>query len=581
MIRELLDIAWLEDFLGGLSRDDGLRRAAYDRHGSLVAAADPCSAWSRRNDAPLARVPAGVRLAPLAPADEPPAEIAFVDDRGLWYVVAPIYVDDSLGGYGSVGEFRESDLSAARKLELLEKLAITSAELDADWRALPLLERRGDCAAVHAARWLSRMLANAARRERQIASAGEEMSVLGDMAELLHGDEELQNVLDRVVRETARVMHCRFASLRLLDPATGELRIAAVHQLSSEYLRKGIVTLRESPIDQDALAGKMIYIEDAASDPRVRYPEEARREGIVSGLTAGLIYRGQPVGVIRVYTDHRQRFRTAQRKLLRAIAYQAATAIVHARVFEERLASARTRRQLELAGDLQTRLMRTQPPAKPNVRVASIFQPSSHVGGDFCDFVLLADGRLAAVIADVVGKGIKASLLATYLRGALRASAETCADVSEIVNRLNRQFHNDTLTSEFVTLLMVAISEDGRRLDYCSAGHEPILRLRGTSIESSTAGGLVLGVSAAEKYETATLDLQPDDLCLLYTDGAIEAVNFEGQQFGRRRLLDSLRRNGGLELSTALRGIQWDIRRYVGLAEQADDLTLLGVRVVA
>ena len=580
MIRELLDIAWLEDFLQGLGRSEHFRFGAYDRHGGVVAASDAAADLTARLDQSLDRLPADLKLAPLLPADEPPAEISFAAAHGVWHLVAPVYLENKLGGFVTVGEFREDELSAEQKVALLERLHATPSELEELWRALPVLERRGDWPPVHAARWLSRMIAEACRRELQVATTSEELALVGDMAELLHGDEDVQTVLDRIVSETARVMKVQFCSLRLLDAESGELKLAATHRLSPEYLKKGSVFPEDNPIDQDALAGKIVYIEDAATDPRVRFPEEARRQGIVSGLTAGLIYRGQAVGVVRVYTDHKQRFRAAQRKLLRAIAFQAATAIVHARMFEERLAAARTRRQLQLAGEFQTRMMRTRAPTKPQIRTAAIFQPSSDVGGDYCDFVLMADGRLAAVVADVVGKQIKASLLATYVRGALRATAARCTDVAEVVTQLNRQLCRDTLPSEFVTLLVAAVSDDGARLDFCNAGHEPILRLRGRDVTVTTPGGLVLGVSPEEEYDTATLALAPGDTCLLYTDGAIEALNFESQAYGRTRLREALMQFGDLELNTALRGIQWDIRRFSGLAEQTDDLTLVGLRVV-
>jgi sigma-B regulation protein RsbU (phosphoserine phosphatase) len=581
MLRELLDIHWLEDFLAGLQRSTALRYLAFDRSGRLITASDAPAEIVERASYCLSAIPSGVRFSKLNPADEPPAEIGFVCERGLSYVMAPVYVEDRLAGFAGVGEFREGPLSDADRGQWLAQLDVTSSALDSMWEALPELQRRGDATAVRSARWLARMFASVARRESQIVASSEELALVGDMAELLHGNEDLQTVLNRIVSETARVMKCEFCSLRLLDAATGEMKLAAVHNLSEAYLNKGLVFHDESPIDQDALAGQIVYIEDAANDPRIRYPEDARREGIVSGLVAGLIYRGQPLGVIRIYTNHRQRFRTAQRKLLRAVAYQAATAIVQARMFREQLAAARTERQLELAGDLQMRMMRTPPPRKPAVRTASMFQPSSHVGGDYCDTFLLADGRLACVIADVVGKGVKASLLSTYLRGALQAAAGLVDNPAALVERLNRQLCRDTLPSEFITLLALAVSDDGRMLEYCNAGHEPILRLRGRQVWASDGAGLVLGVSQDERYENYGIDLQVDDLLLLYTDGAIEATNFAGEFYGRERLMKALQTNGKLELGTALRAIQWDVRRFVGLAEQTDDLTLLGLRVVA
>jgi sigma-B regulation protein RsbU (phosphoserine phosphatase) len=296
-------------------------------------------------------------------------------------------------------------------------------------------------------------------------------------------------------------------------------------------------------------------------------------------LTAGLRYRETPVGVIRVYTHHRRRFRKAQRDLLNAVACQAATAIVHAQLLAERLAAAETQRQLELAGDLQARMIRIAPPRHPRLDTALSFHPTYAVAGDFCDFVDLGEHGLAAVVADVVGKGIPASLLMSSVRGALRAIAEFCPHPGEILTRLNRQLCRETLPSEFVTLVLVAIDAQARRMTYASAGHEPPLILRDGEIFSPTDSNLVLGIRADECYLEHEVALRPTDLLLLYTDGAIEARNFEEEEFGRDRLRDSLCAWGHLPPPQVLRNIVWDIRRFVGLAEQSDDLTLVAVRV--
>jgi sigma-B regulation protein RsbU (phosphoserine phosphatase) len=314
-------------------------------------------------------------------------------------------------------------------------------------------------------------------------------------------------------------------------------------------------------------------------DSRVHDPDGAARRRIVSVLSAGMVYRGDPVGVLRVYTTRRRRFRKAQRDLLHAVAQQAAAAIVHARLVVERLKNAETQRQLALAGDLQARIVRTPPPRHPLLETALIFEPSHHVAGDFCDFLQLCDGRLVAVVADVVGKGIPASLLMATTRGALRATAEACYGPAEMMGRLNRQIWQDTLTNEFVTLLMVAIDRDARKLTYCNAGHEPLLLLRGGRVLPTEEADMVLGVNPTEVYHEHTVPLQVEDRLLLYTDGVCEARNFEDEVFGRERLWESLRSYGELAVPQIVDNIRWDVRRFVGLAEQSDDLTLVALRV--
>lgn len=578
MLRELIDKAVLEDLTSGLAQAAGIRMALFDLHGELICASPACTPFARLRDCVPRSLPRPLELLPL-PAADPPARVAFVEHLSVWYVVAPVFLQDQTVGFVAVGEFREPSAPLSPALLASPGAAPDLAALTRAWEKLSPLQRTGNTHAVATARWASRLLADRCRQEASLESSAAEIALVGDIGELLRGEEQLPTTLQRIVSGTARVMRCPFCSMRLYEPRTDELRIVAVHGLSHEYLAKGTVRRSENPIDDEALRGQIVYIEDVLRDPRVRYPEQARREGIVSGLTVGMIYRGQPVGVLRVYTNRPQRFRTSQRHMLRAVASQAATAIVSARQAEERLHRAALERQIALAGQLQARMVRTAQPDFPSVQAAMLFEPSWHIGGDLCDLFLLPNGHFAAVIADVVGHGLAASLLMAYTSGALRAEADACPDLGQVLTRLNRHICRETRPSEFVSLLIVAIDPQGRRLSLCSAGHNPPLLLRDGEIHEPDHAGLILGVDPREVYHESAIDLCPEDVVLLYTDGAVEAMNFEEQPFGRQRLLEALRTYGHLSPQQTLRNIRWDIRRFVGLADQSDDLTLVALRV--
>lgn len=584
MLRELIDISLLEDYVEGLSRAGSLRIATYDAFGRLIcsssASATPlhgAGAVSAAAAAPR-ELPAQPVLRQVLPADDPPAQLAFVEHGGALYALAPIFLDETKVGYIGVADEpttpTEGRVGAAGDGAETPQLHSTTAVA-----ARPDLSRAGLSHAVVAARWASRILSAWCRREARMQRAGEELALVGDIAELLTGEQDLQTILDHIVADTVRVMQCKAASLRLYNARTDELEMRAIFGLSDEYLAKGRIIRAENPIEDEALLGHVVAVDDMSTDPRTQYPEQAKREGLVSALVAGMMYRGRPIGVLRVYTDRRQRFRSMQRNLLRAVASQAATAIVHAQLVAERLRKAELERQLKLAGQVQARMIRTSPPRHPKLGAAWIFEPSQHVGGDFCDFLTLADGRFAATVADVSGKGVPASLLMASVRGALRASGEFAASISEILTRLNKHVYRETAPHEFVTMLLCAIDDEARHLTYCSAGHEPLLLLRDGEIRQLDAGGMVLGIDPDEHYEAGTMELQRGDCLLLYTDGVIEAMNFNQELFGRERLLESLKAHRQPDTYQMLKNIVWDIRRFAGLAERSDDLTLVGLNV--
>jgi len=578
MLREVIDIASLEDFVSGLARSARVRVTVYDAHGELIAASYANNDFARVTGHVLGRLPSDMSMRPV-PAHDPPACVAFVQSQAVWYVIAPVYLDDREVGYVGIGEYRDQPPTSEQWNAGSGTNRIDREMLDRSWQGLPTLERHGQAHAVITARWGARQLAEWGRRESRLLEATREVALVGDIAELLTGEQDLQQVLDRIVAETAHVMDCPFASIRLYDPKTHELTTKAVYNLSPEYIGKGAVVRTAGAISDEALRGRIVYVEDVTTDPRIQYPEEARQQGIVSMLTAGMIYRGNPVGVLRVYTNRRRRFRKAQRNLLRAVSYQAATAIVHAQLVEERLRNAETERQLALAGDLQKRMIRVAPPRDPRIETALVFHPTYQVAGDFGEFLTLCDGRLAVTVGDVVGKGVPASLLMSTVRGALRAGTEYCQGPGELLTRLNRQICRETLPGEFLTLLLIAIDVDNRRLTYTNAGHEPLLILRDGEIQATDEADLVLGIEPDEVYHEHTLSLQPNDLLVLYTDGAVEARDFTDEEYGRDRFQESLRTHGHLDAEQVLNNIVWDIRRFAGLAEQSDDLTLLALRL--
>ena len=577
MLRELIDTTTLEEFVAGLALESGLTIRVYDGDGLYIFSTLPTTEFG------WLTAGGGARLSPrclsrmTADLNDDDVYIERIDC--LRRLLAPVVIAGETIGFIAVGEFGGPNLSVSRAQRLSARFGVAADLLRRRWRQLRRSKHERHGRDARTTRWLARTLGGWCLRESNRRSVSEELSFMRSIADLLISDQPLQAVLNQLVAETARVMKCHFCSIRLYDRDSGELTIAAGHNLSEAYLAKGAILRGENPIDSAALDGEVVYVEDARRDPRVRFPAEARRQGIVSGLSAGMIYRGRPVGVLRIYTRRVRRFQRLQRELLRAVASQAASAILHRQLVQERVRDAQMQRQLELAGALQSRMIGDKPPAIDGLRIAMVYEPSFQVGGDLCDFFTLADGRLAVVVADVVGKGVPASLLAASVRAGLRATAVFCSDLGELMTRVNRQIFNDTTSSEFVTVMLAAIGSDVRKLSFCSAGHEPLLHMRAGKVRSIDRGGLVLGIHEREPYQEEQLELAQGDFVLLYTDGMFEAMDFKGVSFGRHRLRRALLSYADQPPDQLLRNMLWDVRRFAGLAEQSDDITLVGIRV--
>lgn len=407
----------------------------------------------------------------------------------------------------------------------------------------------------------------------------EELTAVYNMVGLLAGTLDPREILNKTARMVCAVMRVKACSIRMLDEATGELTIQAVHNLSNEYLSKGPVKVSENSIDAAAMAGAMVQIADAPGDPRTRYPEQARREGIVSGLVCGLIFRGKAVGVLRAYSGEPHVFTPFEEALLRAVASQAAALVVNARLLKEALEAQCYAHQLAYAGAVQRRMIPQAPPSFDKADIAAVYRPIFEVGGDYFDFLPFLEGNLGIIIADVSGKGVPASLLMASLRSAFRGHAYHTYHLDKIIAEVNKHMCRDTSPGEFATAFYGVLTPDGRRLTYANAGHDPPMLLRDGKIQYLETGGMAIGVTLRSKYERGLVDLLPGDVLLLYTDGTVEAMNFNNETFGRERLADSLIRHAQNPPQLIAKNILWDIRRFRGLADRTDDLTMVVVKI--
>jgi phosphoserine phosphatase RsbU/P len=407
-----------------------------------------------------------------------------------------------------------------------------------------------------------------------------DLSSVHETSRLLTGPMDLQQVLEIVVKTVAEAIGAEAAGLRLLDENTGELVLKATYGLSEEYKTKGPVTAGESILNKRALSGEPIIVENMLTDSHFKkYHDEIQKEGLVSNLSIGLLYKNKGIGIMRLYNKRPRLYSEADVSLAQTIASQSAAAIVNARLYAEALEGERMLRQIRLAGDVQRHLIPARPPAVPGLDIAGMYVPCYDVGGDFYDFLPLPDGRLLLSIGDIMGKGVPASLAMASLRSGLRAYAEQFQDVNELVQRVNIMFCHDVVFGEFATIFCASYDPSHRTLTYCNGGHEPAILLQDQKTVSLSEGGTVLGIDKKTVYQTHTIELHTNDMLILYTDGLADAVNFRRESFGRQRIIEAARNSREMPAEQAAKNILWLMRKYTGLTKRFDDMALVVVKI--
>ena len=401
------------------------------------------------------------------------------------------------------------------------------------------------------------------------------------LSTLVAGEFSLQEVLDRLAEAAVKIVGVKACSIRLLDEDAGDLVMRSTYGLSEEYRNKGVVS-KEDPVVKAAFAGEAVVLDDMRVDGRVKYKEATIKEGLVSQLTVAMQFRGKAIGVLRLYSPKPKRFYEDDIYLARAVASQCAVAITNARLYSRAIEGARMAEQMRLAGLIQRKMIPEKAPGIAGLDIAATYIPCYDVGGDFYDFLQLDENRIVVAIADVMGKGMPAALMMSCFRSTVRAYVEienAGKTVRGVIDKLNKMTCRECTGGEFITFFYAVIDAEKKSITYCNCGHEPTVLIRGTQTIDLEKGGLVLGVDPKAEYETETVDLVDGDCLLFYTDGLIDAANFDGDFWGKENLLKTAK---GFTCCTAeqmIRNILLYRRRFVGLANQLDDISVIAVKI--
>jgi serine phosphatase RsbU (regulator of sigma subunit) len=233
---------------------------------------------------------------------------------------------------------------------------------------------------------------------------------------------------------------------------------------------------------------------------------------------------------------------------------------------------------LEIARDIQLAMLPAGQLDAGTSTVCGVTRPANTVGGDFYDVLSLADGRLVIALGDVAGKGSPAALLMALLLAMLRTLVDEGLETSRLVSRLNVQVARHSPASRFITLFFSIYDPRNGRLEYVNAGHlPPIVRREDGAFERPDPGGsgLALGMFTEATYEMRTLDLNPGDLLVLFSDGITEAENSKGVPFDEAGAQAVIAAYADRPPEAIGRAMLAAVESHAGDARLADDLTAL------
>jgi PAS domain S-box-containing protein len=268
-------------------------------------------------------------------------------------------------------------------------------------------------------------------------------------------------------------------------------------------------------------------------------------------LGAPIIHDGKQMGVYAIYRDITERKSAEEARI-------------------------RVQEEARMAREIQLNLLPKSNPVIPGFDIAGLSIPAENVGGDYYDFILLDDQRLALGLGDVSGKGMAASLVMSNLQATIRGQTSFGMDVNECLERANKLLFHSTDSKTFVSLFYGILDTQKNTLSYTNAGQNiPFLFTNNKKVILLKTHGLALGIQEDVRYQRDEILLNPGERLLIYSDGITEAMNERMIEFSEKRLVEVIQQYKGNSAGEIIRKILEAVNLHVGKALQNDDRTII------
>ena len=440
-----------------------------------------------------------------------------------------------------------------------------------------------------------------ARLYTRVSRQAQTLTVLNEISREITSILDLDDLLERIGHLLKRVIDFHMFTILLWNERTERLEHRFSSRFGERIKREHNVTLGEGIIGHAAQQRTPLLVPDVRKDTRyiVANPE------VRSELSVPLIYKGKVIGVLDLEHTRVNYYNEDHQTTLSTLAAQVAISIANARLYQ-RISEEEQRleRDLEMAREVQLRLLPSDAPQPRHAEIATAFLPARSIGGDIYDFIDYGAAgnalyktsqrkRIAIVLGDVSGKAAPAALYSALVSGILRSLAARHLPPADLLAELNNQLQVRKLDSQYVTMIMALWNDDTRTLNIANAGSVQPLYVTtsvtdgevlqdGFSVSTIQAEGFPLGLFPHAQYDELTIQAKPGDVLVFFSDGIADAENADGEMFGTERLTDVLREHPSAcnSAQATVDAILAAVAAFQAGTAHFDDETLVVLRVL-
>ena len=434
------------------------------------------------------------------------------------------------------------------------------------------------------ARFASVVLALAERR-----GAMEELSSIIEATKKLNSTLDLGELIHIILQIAIRQTGADRGTVFLVDREREEIWSLVGLGLEQQVIR---LPVTRGIAGWVAREGTSVRLDNAYDDARFE-PDIDKRLGFTTRQLLCLPIRneaGAVIGVLQLLNKG-ESFTDDDEAFIDALSAHVALALEKAQLHRERLQKEKLERDLELAREIQAGFLPEKPPEFPGVEIVVSHRASQMVGGDYYDFLpVQSEGRnaLLIVVADVEGKGAASALEMANVQAILHALADRVEPLEKLPETINQKIlasgrgaRAAGRATKYLSMFLAVIEENGRKVRYVNAGHVPpvVIRADGKQ-EWLEAGGMIVGLLPGVEYESGVIELGPGDLLVACTDGITEAMDSEGNEYGRPRLAETVARESALSAEGVMRKVLDEVEVHARNGMYEDDRILLVMKVL-
>jgi phosphoserine phosphatase RsbU/P len=406
-----------------------------------------------------------------------------------------------------------------------------------------------------------------------------ELSILNEIAIAVSSAKTVSEIEHMIIKKCIKHLGAEEGIIMLLDEANESSKFTTMLRTHNSAINSLPYKL------DDQLMGWMFKNKIALVTNNFAEDERFDKGGvqntqITSLMCVPMFVKSRMIGMITLINKIDGAFTVEDKRLLSICAAQSAQVLENARLYEQEAVLVRLQDEMNLAAQIQANLLPRSEIKIPGLLIVGKTIPAKVVGGDFYDVVTLSDGSAVIWLGDISGKGMPAALLMANIQGVLRSQTMMNNNIEDSIHFVNNSMCENSESEKFATVFYAKFNSATNQFSFISAGHNNLIHItKESEVKNYNSDDIPLGIYMDQKFNEKSIDVSPDDLLIVFSDGITEAKNIRDELYGEQNLVEIIKNNKDLPPQKIIAKVFTSVSGFTKNEPQYDDQTILIIKL--